>query len=628
MCGIAGYSGAFSPALLQKMANKQGHRGPDAEGVWYEQQAGVGLAHQRLAIIDLNASSNQPMWDTSGRFCLVYNGEIYNYQVLKQKLVANGLSFRTQSDTEVILNLVRSEGLEGLKQLNGIFAFALWDQERKTLWLARDGFGVKPLYFAETSKGVVFASEIKAILEESSLERALDLSAIQSYLTYLWSPGPNTILEKVKKCEPGALLEVVDGKVKSQSTFYRLPTPTPSPISEQEATAQLQHHLEIAVERQMVADVPVGAFLSGGLDSSSIVHYAQKLQSAPLECFTIATDASDSAGEGFSEDLPYAKRVADHLGAKLNVISVGPEMAYDLEKMLYFLDEPQADPAPINALYICQLAREQGYKVLLSGAGGDDVFSGYRRHFAIQQEKYWAWLPQVFRQGLRGLSGCLPQQTAIGRRFAKAFQHANVTADERLLGYFEWIQRERLATLCGPAFEGKVLAPPRESLRKVIGDYSEVSEPLNKMLLLEQKHFLTDHNLNYTDKMAMAQGIEVRVPFLDPDLVSFAARLPVHFKQRGRVGKWLLKKSMEPHLPKSVIYRPKTGFGAPIRQWLRGPLQPLMRDMLSDSRLRNRGLFNPKGVQALIQADQDGKIDASYTLLSLMCIEIWCDTFL
>lgn len=629
MCGIAGFSGHFSPALLQKMANKQSHRGPDAEGIWFDDAAGVGLAHQRLSIIDLNPASNQPMWDKSGRFCITYNGEIYNYQSLRQELLSIGYSFRTQSDTEVILNLIAHSGSVGLSRLKGIFAFALWDTHEKALWLARDGLGVKPLYYAQTPEGLVFASEIKAILEEPSVDKSLDLAAVQAYLTFLWCPGPDTMLNTVKKLEPGTLVKVVQGKIEKKETFYQLPAPLPdNALSEEAAIEALETHLETAVQRQLVSDVPVGAFLSGGLDSSSIAYFAQQLQGPPLECFTIGFNGIDKHQDGFAEDLPYAKQMAEHLGVNLNIVSVGHEMAYDLEKMLYFLDEPQADPAPLNALYICQLAKEQGYKVLLSGAGGDDVFSGYRRHYAVQQERFWAWLPKPIRGLLRKSTGLLPQNQATLRRLTKAFQHADASAENRLLGYFEWIQASRVKALCGPAFADLSFRRPTTRLKASLGQYPQVTAPLNQMLLLEQKHFLTDHNLNYTDKMAMAHSVEVRVPFLDPDLMDFAARLPIGFKQRGREGKWLLKKCMEQHLPKKAIYRPKTGFGAPIRQWLRGPLQPLMQDILSESRLASKGLFNGKNVQALIKADKAGRVDASYTILSLMCIEIWCDIFL
>ena len=349
-----------------------------------------------------------------------------------------------------------------------------------------------------------------------------------------------------------------------------------------------------------------------------------------LQCFTIGFSGEDvSASDGMTEDLPYARQVAEHLGVDLHVVQAGPGMIEDLEKMIYHLDEPQGDPAPINVLLISQLAREHGIKVLLSGAGGDDIFTGYRRHFALLQERYWGWLPQALRKRIEEVSRHIRVGNTVARRFSKALQYAGLNDDKRVASYFYWIRPEQLIPLYGPKLRGKLsLKDPSDPLIRSLSHLSEGTHPLNKMLYLEGKHFLADHNLNYTDKLSMAVGTEVRVPLLDPDLVALAARLPVGYKQRGKVGKWIFKKAMEPFLPHNVIYRPKTGFGAPLRYWLRNQLRPMVEDVLSDGSLKSRGLFDPAGVRDLVKMDRSGCTDGAYTVFSLMCIELWCRIFL
>jgi asparagine synthase (glutamine-hydrolysing) len=381
----------------------------------------------------------------------------------------------------------------------------------------------------------------------------------------------------------------------------------------------------------MVADVPVGSFLSGGLDSSTVVNFARDFaRDGALDCFTIGFRDDLARKEGMTEDLPYAVKVADHLGVRLHTIWVGPEMVDELPAMLYHLDEPQADLAPINALFISRLAREHGVKVLLSGAGGDDIFTGYRRHYALLQERYWRWLPRSARSALRSFASQISRPTGVtGRRVAKAFAYADMEGADRLASYFYWISPERLKPLyTRDAWDQLQADRSMDPLIASLYSLPEGVEDLNRMLYLESKFFLADHNLNYTDKMSMASGVEVRVPLLDPDLVALATRLPLHQKLRGTTTKWILRKAVEADLPREVIHRPKTGFGAPLRPWLRGELRPIVDDVLSPETLRKRGLFEPKAVSELVQADRAGRVDASYTLFSLMCLELWCRMFL
>lgn len=631
MCGIAGFSGRFSPGALKRMGERIMHRGPDGFGTFHSEEHGIGLTHRRLSIIDLSSAGGQPMYDATCQVVIVFNGEIYNFKELRVDLVAAGYKFRGNSDTEVLLNLYLYCGESMLQRLNGVFAFAIWDSRIKSLFVARDGLGVKPLYYAKTDVGVVFASELKALLVNPEVGREIDPYAVLAHLTYLWCPAPATILRDVRKLSPGHAMQIRDGEIQQMWKYYELPYDQKiEALSIEEATRQVEQGVRTAVERQMVADVPVGAFLSGGLDSSAVVAFAKQVHpDVPLQCFTIGL--KDGGEDGFAEDLPYAQRVAKHLGVDLHTIYVGAEMTEQLEAMIYHLDEPLADPAPLNALFISQLAREHGIKVLLSGAGGDDIFSGYRRHYALQQEHYWSWLPSWGRQLLADGASKLPTRRPLLRRLRKAFEYADMEADERIASYFYWGRPDRLEGLLSESYRSEVLGlQVSEPLLQALNAVPSNRAPLDRMLFLESKFFLPDHNLNYTDKMSMAEGVEVRVPLLDPDLVALAARLPINYKQRGREGKWIFKKAMEKYLPNDVIYRPKTGFGAPLRSWLHSDskLKPLMKDVLSREAIMRRGIFDAEAVEALIQKDAMGQVDATYNIFSLMCIELWCRKFL
>lgn len=627
MCGISGFSGRFEPRLLGRMNEVLAHRGPDDEGTWWDSGCGIGLAHRRLSIIDLSDAGHQPMWDPAGRVVIVFNGEIFNYRALREQLLGQGFAFTGHSDTEVLLNLYLRDGTHMLERLNGMFAFALWDPEAGTLFLARDGVGVKPLYYAQTEQGLVFASEIKALLLAESVDRAIDPLAVQHHLAYLWCPAPRTMLRGVRKLEPGHALEVRDGRIARHWQYYDLPYgPDVEDVSPKDAALRVREAVKLAVRRQMVADVPVGAFLSGGLDSSAVVAFAaREPASRRLQCFTIGFRGGALEDEGFAEDLPYARRVAAALGVDLHTVTVGPEMIDQLETMIWHLDEPQADPAPLNVLFISRLAREQGIKVLLSGVGGDDLFTGYRRHLALRRERLWAWLPEKARRLVQDGAGRLGTGSPMGRRVRRALRYAASNGDDRIASYFLFTEPQVLQDLYGPAIRDQVSGvSPLEPLRRTLSRLHPDVDPLQRMLYLEGKHFLADHNLNYADKMSMAAGVEVRVPLLDPDLIALAARLPTSLKQHGVTGKWIFKKAMEPMLPRDVIYRPKTGFGAPLRRWLRHELRPLVDDLLSEGALVRRGLFDPGGVRRLREMDARGEVDGSYTIFSMLSIELWC----
>jgi len=637
MCGVTGVihldGEPVSPVVLKRMTDSIAHRGPDGEGHWIE--GNVGLGHRRLAIIDLSPAGHQPMVSADHRWVLSYNGEIYNFRELRTELEAEGHAFKGQSDTEVLLHLYLSWRQRGgelaalLRRLNGIFAFAIWDADRTALLLARDALGVKPLYYRADSRSFAFASEIKALLPLTGALGPLDAVALQRYLTFLWCPGEGTPARAVRKLPPGEFIWIRNGQITERSRWYRLPVfrSVPAALDQHASIRGTEQRLRAAVHRQMVADVPVGAFLSGGLDSSSVVAFAREIN-PDIRCFTI--EMAGGSEEGATDDLPYAKKAAQHLGVQLEVVRIDPmQMAADLEHMVTQLDEPLADPAPLNVLYISRLARERGMKVLLSGAGGDDLFTGYRRHRAVMAERLWAWLPAPMRGGLTRATRLLDQRSAWARRLGKAFEGAALEGDARLVNYFRWVRREDLTALYSAEFRSAVgTAEAAAPMLDFLAELPSSVAPLDRMLALEQRFFLADHNLTYTDKMSMFAGVEVRVPFLDLDLVEFAQRIPLRFKQRGSEGKWVLKKAMEPHLPREVIYRPKSGFGAPLRRWMRVELREWLADVLGEASLRRRGLFDPAAVQKLIKANDAGAVDASYTLLSLVCVELWCRSFI
>jgi asparagine synthase (glutamine-hydrolysing) len=628
MCGFVGFSGRFGLPALQAGLRAIAHRGPDDQGVWSDEAAGVALGHVRLSIIELSALGHQPMVSVDGQVVIAFNGEIFNFRELRADLEVRGHQFRGHSDTEVLLHLYLADGEAMFSRLNGMFAFAIWDARRQAVLLVRDAMGVKPLYWALAPQGVVFGSELKALLPFPGVSRELDLAAVRDHLTYLWAPAPRTMLRDVHKLEPGAALWVRSGAIARQ--WHWADNPALQPVvrrTDAQAIDEVREAIRTAVSRQMVADVPVGAFLSGGLDSSAVVAFAREASpSTRLQCFTIAMDAAGEHQEGMVSDLPYARTVAAHLGVDLHVVQATATMADELSRMVWHLDEPQADAAPLNVLMISRLAREHGIKVLLSGAGGDDIFTGYRRHYALQAERYWAGLPRGLRAGIAGAARRLPAGPVLTRRFRKAFSHADLEGDARIASYFQWLDESWVDRLLAP--DVRAASRRADPLVASLSGLPASVPALNRMLYLECRHFLADHNLNYTDKMSMAAGVEVRVPLLDPDLVRLAFSLPLNVKQRGRHGKWVFTEAMRGILPNSILNRPKTGFGAPLRAWLHGPLRALLRDMLSPDVLRRRGIFDPVGVQRLIADDAAGRVDGAYPLLALLCMELWCQAFI
>ncbi|MFC4294001.1 asparagine synthase (glutamine-hydrolyzing) [Novosphingobium tardum] len=622
MCGIAGTLGltkATTGASAEEMAALLAHRGPDDQGVVTD--GPVTLIHRRLAIVDLSRAGHQPMNDASGRFIMVYNGEIYNHRELRAAYLP-GHDFRGSSDSETLLELFACQGPAAFGRLNGIFAAAIWDRRDRQLMLARDGAGVKPLYiWAAPGGGIAFASEIKALCAAPEFASALDPVAAAAYATYLWSPGERTMFAAVRKFEAGRWQRFdAAGRLLGGESFYNLPPYRPIAMTPEEAARETADELARAVERQMLADVEVGAFLSGGLDSSAIVHFARKHSARPLQCFTLAyPDGHDAE---MVTDLPYARQAAAHLGVSLHEAEITPRMADDLPRLVEMLDEPQADPAAMGNFYIAAAARERGIKVLLGGSGGDDVFTGYRRHSQFAHDGALGAVPGAVRAMLLRVAGSLGRGERA-RRIQKALRAMQGDADARLCRAFEWLPVETAAGLLARSPSPAEVTRPFTNAVASSGSAPQVE----RMLRLEQQFFLRDHNLNYVDKTGMAAGVEIRVPFLDPELMAFAATMPLDCKMRAGQTKWALRKAMEPHLPREIIYRPKTGFGVPLRAWMRGPLRDIVGDLTSRQTVARRGLFEPGAVAALRDAHFAGRIDAAYPLLAIVMMELWCRRF-
>ena len=629
MCGIAGYVGNFKPELLKLMANTIAHRGPDAEGFWSDNICGLG--HRRLSIIDPTDNASQPMQGVDERYVLTFNGEIYNFKELVAELEGYGYSFNKNSDTAVLAPLYDRYGPNMLKKLNGIFAFAIWDKHQKTLFTARDHMGVMPFYYTQTKEGFAFSSELKALAKIPSVNKDIDQDALFSYMTYLWCPGEPTLFKGVRKLLPGHYMMVdVEGGIDIQQ-YYQPPMPEldskGQPIYDDTKTADdLRELFDDVVASQLLSDVPVGAFLSGGVDSSAIVSSMCQQKNAPKDVFCISFNDSSMVSEGFSEDIDYARMVANKYDLNLTEMTCDATCLDGLSDMVYSLDEPQADPAPLFVGLISKTASASGLKVLLSGTGGDDVFSGYRRHQAIMLADKLSIIPQSCRKIAATALQVMPSNKNLKRRLNKLAQIIGADLDDAIISAFNYTQPNTLSSLLTPdlkeAFANRVANHLEAELEKTASQ-----SPLNRMLNTEWRGFLPDHNLNYSNKMGLAEGVEIRVPFVDPRVMEFAANLPPDQKLHGKETKYILKKAFEGRLPNELLYRSKAGFGAPIRTWLTDENHPLIQEFILSDTLQKRGLVDTNAVKKLFKDTQNRRVDGAYTLLSLIVIELWMRHF-
>jgi asparagine synthase (glutamine-hydrolysing) len=607
------------------MATRLRHRGPDGEGCFHDTGAAIGLAHTRLSILDLTDAAAQPMATADGRYTITFNGEIYNYRELRRELEAEGVEFTSHGDTEVLLRLYARHGEACVEKLRGIFAFAVWDATRHQLFLARDPLGVKPLYYTSLGKGFLFASELKALVLCADVPRDIDPVAVADHLGFLWTAGEATMLKAVRKLRPGCTL-VVDRAGVRHGRYYRVPVPASSPPAGSATAEDLRDLIDQVVAEQMVADVDVGALLSGGVDSSAIVAaMCRATEPARITTFCAVVEKSAGGADNFGDDRRHAVDVAHRLGVRLIEVPTDVDLIDALPGMVWSLDEPTADFSAIQTLMLAEAARANGIKVLLSGVGGDDIFAGYGRHVAAMIYALADRVPGA-RRVASSLLGLFGARSVTGRRLQR--MGALLAMDEeRMLREgmsFSAVTGEGCMALLSPALrqglpEDGIPKPFRDSLEATRGCH-----PVMRFIDLDLNGFLPDHNLNYTDKMAMQAGIEVRVPLADPRLVEFAAKLPLGRKIDLRRTKKILRQSQAGRLPPDVLRRPKQGFGVPVRAWLRGPARGMLEELTSNPVIEARGLFHAPAVARLRQDFLSQRVDAAMTLFPLMAVELWC----
>jgi asparagine synthase (glutamine-hydrolysing) len=645
MCGIAGLISLDSERYVGAMLESIEHRGRDDEGVWTsdvidDSGRRVSLGHHRLAIIDTSSAGHQPMLSADGRYVITFGGEIYNYRELRDELESKGHQFRTDTDTEVLLAAFAEWDTNCLTRLNGMFAFSVWDNQARKLTLARDRVGIKPLYYCRpkgtntAGDSFLFASEIKAILASGLIKPELNFEALNQYLTFLWTPDPHTLFANVWKLPPGHYLTVQDGRIDLHEWWDISFAEIEEDKSEAWWRDQVLETLDRVVKLEMVADVPLGSFLSGGVDSSSIVALMKRhSNNKQISTYTVGMEAEDLRYDIIPDDVVWARRVGELLQTDYHEIMLQPDVANLLPKLVYHLDEPCADPAILSSFLISQAAR-QTLRVMLSGVGGDEVFAGYPRQLAMRIAGALDPIPNLLRRPImkaiaETLPGGRPGRLTAPLRNAKKFaRSAALDFEERYLGYGTYFTDKMKVTLyTGDAREATEWFDAYHEHRRYFERVKNAA-PLNRLLYVDLKTFLPCLNLAYTDKTSMAANLEVRVPFLNHELMELAARMPVNLKLRGLKRKYILKRAAEKLLPKEIVWRKKAGFGAPIRSWLRGPLKPMVDDLLSEETVRRRGLFQPAEVQKIISANQSGQEDFNLQVFQLLTLELWQREFL
>jgi asparagine synthase (glutamine-hydrolysing) len=625
MCGIAGcYQQHDGRALARTMSERIAHRGPDADGIQSieNDRFTAHLAHRRLSIIDLSAASDQPF--TSNGLVISYNGELYNYQQLRAELVSSGVRFRTHSDTEVVLEAWRRWGPDALSRFRGMFAFAIVDERSGSLFLVRDPLGIKPLYFLRRQSGVVFASELKALVSAVGSELRTDPGGLIASMLYYWLPEERCAIEGVEKLPAGSWAEFrPDGSSRRQS-YWRV-----ADVAAEAAAgppADLRAVIEDSVTAHMVADVGVSTFLSGGLDSSLITVLAKRAD-PNVDAYTITFRPEDHRLEAMPDDAIYARKVAQQFGIKLHEIEIAPDVVDLLPRVVDILDEPIGDPAAINVLLICDAARQAGVKVLLSGMGADELFGGYRKHLACVMGARYQRLPGVVRGGIGRAVGALPV-TAGGRglryaRWAKRFiTFADLEEEAAFRRSYTMYDADELTGLLDPG-----LAP---YVGKLVDEHAAIyhdnrlDDHVSRMCQADSRLFLPGLNLTYTDRASMAASTEVRVPFVDPEVFKAAFSIPGPDKIKGRQGKLALKRAAEAWLPKEIIYRPKASFSAPLRAWVGNDLRELVDDVLLNGELVAGGFLQRPALNQLVQDERSGREDRSKQIWQLLTLETWC----
>jgi asparagine synthase (glutamine-hydrolysing) len=637
MCGISGLWTAdrLDEGLVDRMRDTLTHRGPDSCGSWVDREVGVGLGHRRLAIVDLSPGGHQPMVGASGRYVLTYNGEIYNFRALRRELAARGASFRSESDTEVMLAAFEAWGVEGaVRRFVGMFAFALWDARERRLWVGRDRLGIKPLYWARVGRTFAFASELKALVEVPGFEREVDRASIAAYLRYNCVPARHTIWRGAYKLAPGTLARL-DGPDAdpvlvtywSADEVARAGHADPFVGSDAEAVQVVHDRLVDAVGLRMIADVPLGAFLSGGVDSSTVVALMQLQSTRPVRTFSIGY------GEAAYDEASHARAVAEHLGTDHTELRVTPEEARaTIPSLPTFYDEPFSDSSQIPTMLVSRLARPH-VTVALSGDGGDEVFGGYNRHL---------WAPRIWRglrrtpSRLRGWAG-----RALGRvppwAFDRAFDRVSPALPPRLRIRVPGEKLHKLGTVLGAgtpeAMYRALVSHLEDPLSIAIADQEAPADQARvdldglsfaeSMMLLDTRTYLPDDILTKVDRASMAVALEARVPLLDHRVVELAWRLPPSLKIRGGVTKWALRQVLHRYVPQRLVDREKAGFGVPIDQWLRGPLRDWAEALLDPARLRRDGFLRPEPVRRLWDQHLAATHNHHHRLWDVLMFQAW-----
>ena len=643
MCGISGLANWGNRETLARMSAIQAHRGPNDSGLWEHRAPDgsyIGLGSRRLSILDLSADGHMPMSNEDGRVWITYNGEIYNFADLRRELESKGHRFASRSDTEVIVHLYEEEGVDCVNRLHGMFAFAICDLRGTSpvLFMARDHFGIKPFYYACRDGRLAFASEIKALLGVREIEARIDPLALDQYLTFLWVPDPKTLFDEIFKLPAGHRALFRNGRLEV-SQYWDLSFPPAGhefPRSEEDLAHEVRERFRYSVEQRMVSDVPLGAFLSAGLDSSSIVATMARTATAPLRTYTISFPQKYRKGENTLDDPAVAARLARRLGCENRQIIVDPEVASLLPKICWHMDEPTADPALIGAFLVCQAA-SRDVIVLMSGVGGDELFAGYRKYAAHYWAEAYAKVPQSLRNlaevaieripSLRGTS-----VKGAMRLAKKMLRSAALPRESRFIRNCTYLDCEQRLALYSGELRSETFGSSANVAHRKAFEQAHQADFLNQMLYLDTKIFMTSLNLTYNDKMSMACSVEVRVPFLDRELAEFVAwNVPPGLKLKGFLRpttKYIFRKAIEELLPSEVLRQPKAGFAAPADYWLANDLREMTDDLLAESRVRGRGLFRAEAIAKMIKEHRTGRQDRSMQIWQLLTLELWMQNFM
>ena len=624
MCGIHGFFrlDGTRPDIdwLARMGNAIVHRGPDDSGAHADGPCAIGM--RRLSIIDLSGG-HQPIANHDSSLVLVCNGEIYNYRELRRELQANGHRFATESDSEVVLHGYAQWGESFVERLNGMFAFALWDRRRQTLLVGRDRLGIKPIYWFNDGRRVAFASEAKALLALPDVPRDIDPGALEAYLELGYVPSPLSIFRGIQKLPIASLMKISKAGV-SVASYWQPPTAVNTRVKPAEWAERVREQLEASVRMQMVSDVPIGAFLSGGVDSGAVLAFMARHSGAPVKTYSIGFDGGEA--ERFYNELDQAREVATMFGTEHHEILVKPDVVRLLPKLLWHLDEPIADSAFVTTYLVSEFARRD-VKVILSGVGGDELFGGYRRYLGEHYMRYVDWLPQPAKRGAARLAGILPSD-----RHSKWLNYSRLAKNFLGAAGSPFTERYRAYVGTSSAAEAAQLMidPPAQRFDAIAAAFavSAGDDALARMFAVDARTQLPDDLLMLTDKMTMAASLECRVPLLDHELVELAAQIPAGVKVAGGELKSLMKRALADVLPKEVLHRPKRGFGAPMGAWLKGPLSDMLESALSRKNLEARGLLHHAPVARLIADHRANRVDGTDRLLALLNLEIWCRVYL